>query len=163
MSCGNSKAHRNSWVGYCRLSYYKHKKLGHLSEKVVGGDTPCAGWCVVLFEIIFPVVMAIVSVITYLFVESFLMIEGRRNASLLVWIAIVLLGPIIWNTVVLLVQFLVALFIGLMMESYCMKFGSIVVSIVHVFTLVGMDGFFKSLVHLFLFFSMVEFSPHAVC
>ena len=73
------------------------------------------------------------------------------------------LGSIVWNTTVLLVQFLVALFIGLMMESCCTKFGSIVVSIVHIFALVGMDGFFKSLVHLFLFFSMVEFSPHAVC
>ena len=163
MSRGNSKAHRNLWVGYCRLSYYKCKKLGHLSEKVVGGDIPCAGRCAVLFEIIFPVVMAIVSIITYLFVESFLMIKDRRNASPLVWIAIVSLGPIVWNMAVLLVQFLVALFIGLMMESCCMKFGSIVAFIVHIFTLVGMDGFFESLVCLFLFFSMVEFSPHAVC
>ena len=150
------------WV-LLSLSYYKHKKLGHLSEKVVGGDTPCTGQCVVLFKTIFPVVMAIVSVIAYLFIESFPMIEGRQNTSLLVWIAIVLLGPIVWNIAVLLVQFLVALFIGLMMESCCTKFGSIVVSIVHIFALVGMDGFFKSLVHLFLFFSMVEFSPHAVC
>ena len=163
MSHGNSKAHRNLWVGYCRLSYYKCKKLGHLSEKVVGGDTPCAGWCVVLFKIIFPVVMAIVSIIAYLFIESFPMIKGRWNVSPLVQIAIMLLGPIIWNMAVLLVQFLVALFIGLMMESCCTKFGSIVVSIVHVFTLVGMNGFFKSLMRLFLFFSMIEFSPHAVC
>ena len=150
------------WV-LSSLSYYKHKKLGHLSEKVVGGDTPHAGWHAVLFKIIFPVVMAIVSIIAYLFIESFPMIEGRRNVSPLVWIAIMLLGPIVWNMAVLLVQFLVALFIGLMMESCCMKFGSIVVSIVHVFALVGMDGFFESLVCLFLFFSMVEFSPHAVC
>ena len=150
------------WV-LSSLSYYKHKKLGHLSEKVVGGDTPRAGWHAVLFKIIFPVVMAIVFIIIYLFIESFLMIEGRRNASLLVRIVTVSLGPIVWNTVVLLVQFLVALFIGLMMKSCCTKFGSIVMFIVHVFTLVGMDGFFESLVRLFLFFSMVEFSPHAVC
>ena len=150
------------WV-LSSLLYYKHKKLGHLSEKVVGGDTPHAGWHAVLFKIIFPVVMAIVFIIVYLFIESFPMIEGRRNASPLVRIVTVSLGPIVWNTVVLLVQFLVALFIGLMMESCCMKFGSIVVSIVHIFALVGMDGFFESLVHLFLFFSMVEFSPHAVC
>ena len=150
------------WV-LSSLSYYKHKKLGHLSEKVVGGDTPRAGWHAVLFKIIFPVVMAIVFIIVYLFIESFPMIEGRRNASPLVQIVTVSLGPIIWNTVVLLVQFLVALFIRLMMESCCTKFGSIVVSIVHVFTLVGMNGFFKSLMRLFLFFSMIEFSPHAVC
>ena len=127
------------WV-LSSLSYYKHKKLGHLSEKVVGGDTPRAGWHAVLFKIIFPVVMAIVFIIVYLFIESFLMIKGRWNISLLVWIVTVLLGPIVWNMVVLLVQFLVALFIGLMMESCCMKFGSIVAFIVHVFTLVGIDG-----------------------
>ena len=150
------------WV-LLSLLYYKHKKLGHLSEKVVGGDTPCAGQHVVLFEIIFPVVMAIISIIAYLSVEFFLMIKGRQNASPSVQIVIMLLGPIIWNMVVLLVQFLVALFIGLMMESCCTKFGSIIMFIVHVFTLVGMDGFFESLVRLFLFFSIVEFSPHAVC
>ena len=55
------------WV-LLSLSYYKHKKLGYLSEKVVGGDTPCAGWHVVLFKIIFPVVMAIIFIIAYLFI-----------------------------------------------------------------------------------------------
>ena len=82
------------WV-LSSLSYYKHKKLGHLSEKVVGGDTPRAGWHAVLFKIIFPVVMAIVFIIVYLFIESFLMIEGRQNVSLLVWIVTVSLGPIV--------------------------------------------------------------------
>ena len=129
------------------ITGYKRKKLGHPSEKVAGGDTPRAGWRAVLFsEIIFPTVMAIVFVIAYLFVKSFPMIEGRRNASPLVRIAIVSLGPIVWNAAVLLVQFLVSLFIGPMMESCCAKFGSIVAFIVHVFALVGMVGFFEFLV-----------------
>ena len=75
--------------------YYKHKKLDHLSEKVVGSDTPCAGWHAVLFKIIFPVVIAIIFIIVYLFIESFPMIKGRQNMSPLVQIVTVSLGPII--------------------------------------------------------------------
>ena len=47
MSRGNARAHKNAWIGYCRLSRtmitgYKRKKLGLPSDKAVGSDTPRA-------------------------------------------------------------------------------------------------------------------------
>jgi 1,3-beta-glucan synthase len=51
MSRGNSRAHANSWIGYCRLSRtkvtgFKKKRIGHPSEKL-SPDTPRASWRVI--------------------------------------------------------------------------------------------------------------------
>ncbi|PAV18312.1 1,3-beta-glucan synthase [Pyrrhoderma noxium] len=65
MSRGNSRVHKNAWIGYCRLSRtmitgYKRKKLGLPSDKAAGSDTPRATWrAVFLSEIIMPICMAI--------------------------------------------------------------------------------------------------------
>ncbi|KAJ7833136.1 1,3-beta-glucan synthase component-domain-containing protein [Mycena olivaceomarginata] len=72
MSRGNSRSHNNSWIGYCRLSRtmitgYKKKKLGHPSEKL-SGDVPRADWRAVLWsEVVFPLCMAVLFVIAYMF------------------------------------------------------------------------------------------------
>ena len=100
MSRGNARAHKNAWIGYCRLSRtmitgYKRKKLGLPSDKAAGSDTPRATWrAVFLSEIIMPICMAILFVVAYLFVKSFPQVTGRENASPLVRIAIVSLGLI---------------------------------------------------------------------
>ena len=128
------------------ITGYKKKKLGHPSEKL-SGDVPRARWRAVIFsEVIFPVIMAILFVIAYMFVKSFADVPGHLNASPLVRIAIVSLGPIVWNAAVLLVQFLFSVLLGPMMDSCCVKFGSIVAFIVHLLALVGMVGFFEFLV-----------------
>lgn len=152
MSRGNARAHKNAWIGYCRLSRtmitgYKKKKLGQPSDKSTGGESPRAPWRAVLFsEVIFPIVMAIIFVIAYMFVKSFPEESGRQNASPLVRIAVVALGPIVWNAAVLLILFLVSLFLGPMLDTMCTKFGSVIAFIAHVLALVGMVGFFEFLV-----------------
>ena len=152
MSRGNARAHKNAWIGYCRLSRtmitgYKRKKLGLPSDKSAGSDTPRATWrAVFLSEIVLPVCMAILFVVAYLFVKSFPQVTGRENASPLVRIAIVSLGPIVWNAAVLLVLFLVSLFLGPMLDSVSPKFGSAIAFIAHVLALVGMVRFFEFLV-----------------
>ena len=91
------------------ITGYKKKKLGHPSEKL-SGDVPRARWRAVIFsEVIFPVVMAILFVIAYMFVKSFPDVPGHLNASPLVRIAIVSLGPIVWNAAVLIVLFFTSL------------------------------------------------------
>ena len=161
MCRGNSRAHKNSWIGYCRLSRtmitgYKRKKLGQPSDKSTGGDSPRAPWRAVIFsEVIFPIVLAVIFVIAYMFVKSFPMVEGRVNASPLVRIAVVSIGPIVWNAAVLLIQFLFSLMLGPMMDSCCVKFGSIVAFIVHMLALVGMVGFFEFLVSVLPEFSSI--------
>ncbi|KAJ7628707.1 1,3-beta-glucan synthase [Roridomyces roridus] len=145
MSRGNSRSHNNSWIGYCRLSRtmitgYKKKKLGHPSEKL-SGDVPRADWRAVLFsEVIFPVCLAVLFVIAYMFVKSF-PIDGKLPPSPLIRIAVISLGPIALNAVVLMLFFMVSIFIGPMIEAPL--FGSVIASIVHILGLLGMIGFFE--------------------
>ncbi|THG95112.1 hypothetical protein EW026_g6480 [Hermanssonia centrifuga] len=162
MNRGNSRSHSNSWIGYCRLSRtmitgYKKKKLGHPSEKL-SGDVPRAGWRAVIFsEVIFPIVMAILFVICYMFVKSFPDRDGRQPASPLVRIAIVALGPIVWNAAVLLVQFMFSLFLGPFLDTRFPKFGSAMAFIAHSLGVVGMIAFFE-----FLWFLELWNISHAV-
>ncbi|KAF7292772.1 Glycosyltransferase family 48 protein [Mycena indigotica] len=150
MSRGNSRSHANSWIGYCRLSRttitgYKKKKLGHPSEKL-SGDVPRASWRAVLFsEIIFPIVMAVIMIIAYMFVKAFPDASGQYPASPLIRIAVVSLGPIVWNAAVLIVCFFISLFLGPMLDTKYPMFGSIMAFIAHALAAIGMLAFFEFL------------------
>ncbi|KAM6501060.1 1,3-beta-glucan synthase [Amanita muscaria] len=149
MSRGNSRWHNNSWIGYCRLSRtmitgYKKKKLGHPSEKL-SGDVPRAGWRAVLFsEVVFPIIMAILFVVTYLFVKSF-PVNGVQPPPPLIRIGVISLGPIVWNAGVLLAFFLTSLFLGPMLDPIFPKFGSAIALIVHTLSVLGTIAFFEFL------------------
>ncbi|KAF8582242.1 glycosyltransferase family 48 protein [Ramaria rubella] len=162
MSRGNSRTHANSWIGYCRLSRtmitgYKKKRLGHPSEKL-SGDVPRAGWRTVIFsEVIAPIALAILFIVAYAFVKSFPQPDGTQPASPLVRIAIISLGPIVWNAAVLLVLFLVSLFLGPMLDTCCAKFGAVMASLAHFLAVVGMIAFFE-----FLWFLELWDASHAV-
>lgn len=153
MNRGNSRVHQNSWIGYCRLSRtmitgYKKKRLGHPSEKL-SGDVPRAGWRAVMFsEIVFPIAMAILMVVAYMFVKSF-PVEGVQPPNPLIRIAIVSLGPIVWNAAILLLLFMVSLFLGPLLDTPFPKFGSVMAFIAHSMGVVGMIGFFELLVRSF--------------
>ena len=106
MSRGNARAHKNAWIGYCRLSRtmitgYKRKKLGLPSDKAAGSDSPRATWrAIFLSEIIIPICKAILFAVAYLFVKLFPHVTGRENASPLARIAIVSLDHVTqrWGT-----------------------------------------------------------------
>jgi 1,3-beta-glucan synthase len=74
MSRGNSRAHANSWIGYCRLSRtkitgFKKKRMGHPSEKL-STDVPRATLKVILVsEILSPFCLAVILTVAYLFVK----------------------------------------------------------------------------------------------
>jgi len=146
MSRGNSRSKASSWYGYCRLSRtmitgYKKKKLGHPSEKL-SGDMPRATWrSVLVSEIIWPICVAIVFIVAYMFVKSF-PIDGKQPPSPLIRIAIIAIGPIVWNASVLISLFFVSLFMGPMMEKWA-KFGSVMASLAHISCLVGLVAFFE--------------------
>lgn len=160
MCRGNSRSHINSWIGYCRLSRtmitgYKKQKLGHPSERL-SGDVPRAGWRAVFWsEIIFPICMAILFIIAYMFVKSFAEPNGNYPPSPLIRIAVISIGPIVWNAAVLLILFFVSLIIGSLLESVFPRFGSVIAFIAHVLGIVGIIGFFE----FFVSFSRV-FSPN---
>ena len=130
------------------ITGYKKKRLGHPSEKL-SGDVPRARWRAVIFsEIIFPIVMAVLFVIAYMFVKSFPDRDGRQPPSPLIRIAVVSIGPIVWNAGVLLVQFLFSLFLGPMLNASFPIFGSTMAFIAHSLGVVGMIAFFEFLVSL---------------
>ena len=153
MNRGNSRAHANSWIGFCRLSRtmitgYKKKKLGHPSEKL-SGDVPRAGWRAVIFsEIVFPVVMAVLMTVAYIFVKSF-PVQGETPPNPLIRIAIVSLGPIVWNAGVLFVLFFISLFLGPMMDGWAW-FTSFMAAFAHLLGLIGLVAFFEFFVSVFM-------------
>ncbi|KAF4614803.1 hypothetical protein D9613_003048 [Agrocybe pediades] len=160
MSRGNSRTKASSWYGYCRLSRtmitgYKKKKLGHPSEKL-SADLPRATWRSVLFsEILWPICVAILFIVAYMFVKSF-PINGKQPPSPLIRIAVVSIGPIVWNAAVLLALFFISLFMGPMMEKWA-KFASVMASLAHVACLVGLVAFFE-----FFWFLELWDASHAV-
>ncbi|TFK52998.1 1,3-beta-glucan synthase [Heliocybe sulcata] len=162
MCRGNSRSHNNSWIGYCRLSRtmitgYKKKKLGLPSEKL-SGDVPRAGWrAVIISEIVFPIVMAVLFIIAYMFVKSFPDRNGIQPPSPLIRIAVISLGPVVWNAGVLLVLFLISLFLGPMLDSVFPRFGSVMAFIAHFLGTVGIIGAFE-----FLWFLELWNAAHAV-
>lgn len=149
MSRGNSRSHANSWIGYCRLSRtkitgYKKKRLGHPSEKLAG-DVPRANWKTILFaEVLGPLAMAVIFVVAYAFVKSFHAL-GDPAMGAITRIAIIALGPIVWNAAVLLVIFMISMFFGPMLNNCCNKFGSVMAATAHILAVIGMIVAFEFL------------------
>lgn len=147
MSRGNSRTKASSWYGYCRLSRtmitgYKKKKLGHPSEKL-SGDVPRAGWKTVIFsEIVWPICVAIIFIIAYMFVKSFPDRNGDLPPSPLIRIAIISIGPVVWNAAVLIALFFISLVLGPMMESWA-RFASVMAAFAHMLALLGIIAFFE--------------------
>jgi 1,3-beta-glucan synthase len=164
MSRGNSRTKASSWYGYCRLSRtmitgYKKKKLGHPSEKL-SGDVPRAGWrAVIMSEIIWPILIAALFIIAYMFVKSFPDRNGKQNPSPLIRICIVAIGPVVWNAAVLVTLFFISLFLGPMLESWA-RFGSFMASVAHFLALVGIITFFEFFVCLFLCIPITYWTQH---
>lgn len=130
LSRGNTKSHANSWIGYCRLSRtritgFKKKKLGVPSEKL-SVDVPRVGWkTIIISELSGPTLQAFILLLAYTFTKSL----SARPVNALLRLAIISFGPIVWNAVVLLVVFFVALFAGPMLNS-CGKVSSLFRSLV---------------------------------
>ena len=149
MSRGNSRTHANSWVGYCRLSRtritgFKRKRLGLPSEKL-SSDVPRAPLkAVIIGEIVSPICLAIIFVVCYLFVKSF-PVNGVLEPGLL-RIAIIALGPIVWNMALLVCLFLISVFLGPLVNSKTNGFGATMAAMAHFGAVVGMLAFFEFLV-----------------
>ncbi|KAF9246530.1 glycosyltransferase family 48 protein [Melanogaster broomeanus] len=161
MSRGNSRTKASSWYGYCRLSRtmitgYKKKKLGHPSEKL-SGDVPRATWRAVVFsEVIWPICMAAIFIIAYMFVKSFPNAARQQNPSALIRIALIAVGPLVWNAAVLLLLFFVSLLLGPMFTKWT-KFASVMAALAHFLALVGIVSFFE-----FFWFLELWDASHAV-
>ncbi|KAG8899879.1 1,3-beta-D-glucan synthase [Tulasnella sp. 403] len=153
MSRGNSRSHANSWIGYCRLSRtmitgYKKRRLGHPSERFAS-DIPRAAWQNVLVsEIIGPIAMAVIVTIAYMFVGSVRDIANVVPPSPLVRILVIAIGPVVWNTVILLLQFIVSAILGPALGSCCPRFGAWMAGFCHFAAVLGLVAFVEFLWYL---------------
>ncbi|GAA5979391.1 hypothetical protein JCM10908_002906 [Rhodotorula pacifica] len=144
MCRGNSRAHANSWIGYCRLSRtkvtgFKKKRIGHPSEKL-SPDTPRARWRTIMAnEILAPLCLAIILTVAYLFVKSF----ANPSVNGLLRIVVIAFGPIVFNFALLIVLFFVSLFAGPCCGGG--KFGTVMAGIAHVGSVLGLVAFFEFL------------------
>jgi 1,3-beta-glucan synthase len=138
------------------ITGFKKKKLGHPSEKL-SGDVPRATWKAVIFsEIIWPICVATLFVVAYMFVKSFPNKEGRQNPSPMIRIIVIAVGPVAWNAAILVSLFFVSLFLGPMMQSW-VKFGSVMAFLAHGLCLFGLVTFFE-----FFWFLELWDASHAV-
>lgn len=132
------------------ITGYKKKKLGHPSEKL-SGDVPRASWRNVIFsEVVWPICVAILFVIAYMFVKSFPDKQGNTNPSPLIRICIIAIGPVVWNAAILMALFFTSLFLGPLMESWT-KFGSVMATLAHTLCLIGLIAFFEFFVRCIYF------------
>jgi 1,3-beta-glucan synthase len=90
--------------------------------------------------------MAVIFTIAYTSVKSFPDRTGNQPPSPLIRIAVISVGPIVWNASVLVARFLISLFLGSMLDPTFPKFGSTMAFIVHALGLLGMIRFFEALV-----------------
>jgi 1,3-beta-glucan synthase len=135
------------------ITGYKKKKLGHPSEKL-SGDVPRATWRAVIFsEIIWPICLAIIFIVAYMFVKSFPGPNGKQNPSPLIRIGVIAIGPVVWNASVLMTLFFISLFLGPMMEGWT-RFASVMASLAHILALVGIISFFEFFVRFYPFLQL---------
>jgi len=91
-----------------------------------------------------------------MFVKSFPDRNGHQNPSPLIRIAVIAIGPVVWNGAVLMTLFFISLFLGPMMESWT-KFASVMAATAHFLSLIGLIAFFE-----FFWFLELWDASHAV-
>lgn len=152
LSRGNSRSHASSWIAFCRLSRtritgYKRKVLGDPSSKM-SGDVPRAAMTNVFFgEIIAPLLLAVVTIIPYLFINAQTGVKDNDSSAkatnTILRLAIVAFAPIGINAGVLAAMFGMACCMGPLLSMCCKKFGSVLAAIAHALSVIMMLVFFE--------------------
>ncbi len=156
LSRGNSRTHTSSWISFCRFSRtriigYKRKVLGEKSHVSDVARPPKLN--LFLSEILAPFLLAVVTVIPYLFINAQTGVIPENNddtktapTDSLIRILIIAVGPIALNLAVLAVMFAMACCMGPVLSMCCKRFGSVLAAIAHglavVFMLVSFEAMF---------------------
>jgi len=158
LSRGNTRSHAASWIGFCRLSRtrvtgYKRKALGDPSSKL-SGDVPRAQFTNIFFtEIVGPLVLVIITLIPYVFINGQVGVTQGNNANVLdgppkptsslIRVAIVAFAPIGINAGLLLGFFGMACCMGPILSMCCKKFGAVLAAIAHAIAVIMLLVFFE--------------------
>ncbi|KAL0936686.1 1,3-beta-glucan synthase component [Colletotrichum truncatum] len=157
LSRGNSRSHASSWIAFCRLSRtritgYKRKALGDPSAKM-SSDVPRAAITNLFWgEILTPLLLVVVTVIPYLYINAQTGVTEENNrdtnelimaTNSLIRVGLVALAPIAINAGALMVFFFMACFMGPLLSMCCKKFGSVLAAIAHGIAVVVLLVFFE--------------------
>lgn len=136
LSRGNNKYHKNSWIGYIRMSRsritgFKRKLIGDESERAAG-DAARAHRSNMVFAEVIPCVIYAAGCFT---AHSFINAQtGVKNAAIInSWLRIVIctLGPIVINMGVLGFCLMMSCCSGPLLGMCCKKTGSVMAGIAH--------------------------------
>ncbi|ODV58132.1 glycosyltransferase family 48 protein [Ascoidea rubescens DSM 1968] len=143
LSRGNGKWHKNSWVGYVKMSRsritgFKRKVLGEPSEKAAG-DAARAHRSNIFIADLFPtIIVAAFLFVAFTFVNAQTGVRGGRadpvNSSLR--IAIVSFAPVGINMGVLAVCLALACCAGPLLGVCCKKTGAVLAGVAHGFSVI---------------------------
>ncbi|ANB11391.1 1,3-beta-D-glucan synthase [Sugiyamaella lignohabitans] len=148
LSRGNSKWHRNSWIGYVRLSRtritgFKRKVLGDPSEKAAG-DVARAGFGNLIFtEFIIPIFVAAACFVPYTFINAQNGVHNVKPVNSVLRLAIVTFGPIAINAGALLVLFFMSCCMGPILGVCCKKTSTVMAAIAHGIAVIVQIVFFE--------------------
>ncbi|KAJ2003611.1 1,3-beta-D-glucan synthase [Coemansia thaxteri] len=151
LGAGNSSSNTNSWISHCRLTRiritgYKRKRLGE--------RTPTTGFIsrahkanIFFTEIMLPLVMALIMLVSYMFMHS------KQNAtdaaknggqvnSALIRVLIISVAPVVVNFGVTIAFFFVSFSLGPCCAMCLPQFGKVIAGIVHTIAVVIYLGVF---------------------
>lgn len=137
LSRGNWKWHRNSWIGYVRLTRtritgYKRKTLGDVSEKGSGGDVARAGkGNLILTELVVPAFVAAACFVPYTFINAQTGVQNADPVNSTLRVVIIAIGPIIINAGALLVLVMMSCFMGPCLSFCCKRTATVMAGIAH--------------------------------
>ncbi|KAK9388508.1 1,3-beta-glucan synthase component-domain-containing protein [Lipomyces mesembrius] len=148
LSRGNTKWHKNSWIGYCRLirtriTGYKRKTLGDESEASIS-DVPRAQFTNIFFsEIVGPLIVAVAAVIPYMYINAQTGVKNATPVNSVLRLAIVAFGPLAINAGVLAGLFGLACCAGPILSMCCKQTSSVVAAIAHAIAVIIQIVFFE--------------------
>lgn len=156
LSRGNSKFHRNSWIGYVRLSRtrvtgFKRKLLGDVSEKGAGDVSRAGAGNIIFTEFIIPAIVAAFAFVAYTFINSqngLVNYEPDNGATVspvnsVLRLVIVAVGPIVINAGALLVLFGISCCMGPILGACCKRTASVMAGVAHGIAVVIQIVFFE--------------------
>ncbi|CAI8508963.1 unnamed protein product [Hanseniaspora opuntiae] len=136
LSRGNGKFHRNSWIGYVRMSRarvtgFKKKLLGDESEKTVG-DVPRAHKSNVLMAEFVPcAIYAAGCFVAFTFINAQTGVRDAVTVNSAVRVIICTLGPIVINMGVLFFTLGLSCCAGPLLHMCCKKTGPVMAGFAH--------------------------------
>lgn len=157
LSRGNSRTHGSSWISFCRLSRtrvigYKRKIMGERTGTVSDIAKP-PFLNLFLSEILAPFLLAVVTLIPYLFInaQTGVVAENNNNKATvptdsLIRVLLIALAPVALNLATLAAMFGMACCMGPLLSMCCKQFGSVLAAIAHglavIFMLVSFEAMF---------------------